>query len=104
MVITVPDKASAQTNEQGYFAIAELSVGEMTITISGQGYLSVYRNISVLANQTTHLERIAMVTVENGTVPSATGGSVTTGDGDGQVNFKDYRILANNWMDTIFWP
>ena len=87
MVITVPDKASAQTNEQGYFAIAELSVGEMTITISGQGYLSVYRNISVLANQTTHLERIAMVTVENGTVPSATGGSVTTGDGDGQVNF-----------------
>ncbi|KPK99452.1 MAG: hypothetical protein AMK75_06405 [Planctomycetes bacterium SM23_65] len=86
VTVTVGD-VSGQTNEEGWFLLAEVPVGGVVVEMAKDGYLSAFRNATVWENQTTHIGEVAMLEAESDVIPSGAGGTVAAADGDGRVTF-----------------
>lgn len=84
--VTVGD-LSTNANEQGYFVLSNVPVGDHQLVVALDGYLTFQRGITVIEGQTTHLTDVYLPTAETVAVASSTGGTAATGDGDGTVTF-----------------
>ena len=93
-VATTGDRTTT-SNEQGYFVLTDVPVGDTLLGISASGHMSTFRVLAVSADGSTHYADIVLVEVETATVDGAAGGTVSTGDGDGSVIFA-----ANSFVDA----
>jgi len=75
------------SNEDGYFVLTEVPVGETLLGASATGHMSTFRVLTVADGGSYHYADIVLVAVESGTVNAETGGAVATADGDGEVAF-----------------
>lgn len=83
------------SNEQGYFVLTDVPVGETLLGISAADHMSTFRVLAVSADGATHYADIVLVAVETATLDGAAGGTVSTGDGDGTIDFA-----ANSFVDA----
>lgn len=70
-----------QTNEQGYFVLSGVAVGNVVVTFAAPDYVSTYRNVTVLANQTTHLPEVGLMSAITEVVDGTAGGTLDAGVG-----------------------
>ena len=75
------------SNEQGYFALSNVPIGDRVVHIVNDGYLSVHRVVAVQEGVNVHMTNIYLTTVESQVVSADTGGTAATGDGNGSVVF-----------------
>lgn len=68
------DGQSTMTNQDGWFAIVDVPEGDQVVTFELEGYLSTFRNVTVLASQTTHLADVSLLNAESVMVSGANGG------------------------------
>ena len=78
---------SVDTNEDGFFVLTQIPVGETLVGASASGHAATYRVVTVTESGTVHLDDLQLAALESGVVDAATGGQVATGDGDGAVTF-----------------
>lgn len=84
---------TATSNEQGYFTLANVPVGQRVVDITMAGYLSVQRVIQVVQGENVHIPNIYLPVAQEFTIDGAAGGSATAGDGS--VAFE-----ANSFVDA----
>jgi hypothetical protein len=75
------------TNEQGYFTIPDVPIGQPVVDVSQAGYMSVQRVVTVLSGQNVHLPDIFLPVAETAQIDGAAGGTATTSGGTGSVTF-----------------
>jgi hypothetical protein len=95
--IYIWDHATYIVTPQGNHVQADtVAVYAMGTTVS----LDEYSDVSITA------AGIPEITITNEEVELAGGAPFKSTDinGDGQVNFKDYAILANQWLEEELWP
>ncbi len=80
VLVTVGGKTGT-SNEQGFFTVADVPVGDHVASLARAGYMTTYRNVTVEGGQTTYLTNVVLPDANQGTVDGATGGSVNSGPG-----------------------
>ncbi len=83
-----------QTNEQGFFVMSSVTAGNVVVAFAATDYIPTYRNVTVLANQTTHLPEVALMDLQSGTVDGAAGGTLDAGVGE--VTFPANAFVNEN--------
>lgn len=76
------------SNEDGFFVLTSVPEGNAVVGFASSGYASTFRSVSVVEGGSTHLPGIVLIPLESYVVDGAAGGSVTTTDGNGQVDFS----------------
>ncbi|MDO8892712.1 MAG: carboxypeptidase regulatory-like domain-containing protein [Sulfurimicrobium sp.] len=69
------------SNEQGYFSLANVPVGNRVVNIAQSGYLSVQRVVTVVAGENLHIPNIYLPFAVDFAIDGDNGGSATVGDG-----------------------
>lgn len=83
-----------QTNEQGYFVLSSVATGNTVVAFVADGYMPTYRNVTVLANQTTHLPEVGLALIQEGTIAAASGGTLDAGVAE--VTFPANAFVTEN--------
>lgn len=87
VVVAIGGK-TVTTNEDGWFAVTDLAVADnAVIGFALAGYLPTFRTVAILANETTHLPDVALLTADTVVLDAATGGSASTLGGLATASF-----------------
>ncbi len=78
---------STVTNQDGFFVLAQVPVGEQVVAVAMEGYMATFRTVTVVEGETVHLADLVLVNVETVMLNGASGGTAGTGDGTGEVEF-----------------
>ncbi len=79
--VSIGSGAPVQTNEQGFFVLSGVAAGDVVVSLAAPDYVTTHRNVTVLANQTTHLPEISLMDAITEVVDGAAGGTLDAGVG-----------------------
>ncbi len=82
------------TNGDGYFVLTAVPNGSTLVEFSSDDLMSTFRLAEVRSTAATHFPDVVLAALESGTVDGATGGTVTTGDGDGSAVFGSNSFVG----------
>ena len=88
--------ATTFTNEDGYFALPDMDVGDVVVEVTRDGFAPAYRSVSVREGQTTHLARVFMLSTGTTEIAGGTGGSVTSPDGNAAVELTGGSLVTDS--------
>lgn len=86
-VMVTVGNVTRTSNEEGFFVLTSVPLGTPLVSIATTGYASTFRVVTVIEGGSTHLSDIVLVPLESFVIGGAAGGTVSTTDGVGQVEF-----------------
>ena len=78
---------SSQTNQDGYFVLAQVPEGERIVDVELDGWMASFRVVTVREGRTTHIPDLMLAPAETAVLSGAAGGTAATGDGTGTADF-----------------
>lgn len=85
---------SAVTGSDGSYTLTDIAVGDYSIVASSSGLTTMHRNINLVADETLHVPDMVLAGVETVVLDGAVGGTATTSDGVGSVEFGADAFVA----------
>lgn len=82
------------SNDDGYFALPDMTVGNAVVRIERDGFATSYRAVSVRQDQTTHLPRVVLLSTASTSLSAAAGGSASSPDGTATVELTGGTIVT----------
>lgn len=87
---------STFTNDDGFFALPGMAVGDVVVRVTHDGYAPFYGSVSIRENQTTHIPRVFMLNEGTTDISADAGGMVTSPDGDASVDLTGGSLVTES--------